>query len=229
MTHNKLATIYSSYHTSFIDKMIVKKRLEMIKVINEYLEDKSLIDVLDIGTTGDSKNPSSNILIKNLQNFRIYKSISDQKINSNFFNITLQKSITDDFTLDEIKVFSSDLVVSNATIEHVGNYENQKKMIENIIKLSNKFFIIITPNRSHPLEFHTKIPFFHWLPKKIHRKLLSLLSFDALAKEENLNLMSKKEINLILKKFTNITYELKGIKFLLFKSNFIIIGKKTSY
>jgi hypothetical protein len=228
MTHNKLATIYSSYHTSFIDKMIVKKRLEMIKVVNEYLEDKSLIDVLDIGTTGDSKNPSSNILIKNLQNFRIYKSISDQKINSNFFNITLQKSITDDFTLDEIKVFSSDLVVSNATIEHVGNYENQKKMIENIIKLSNKFFIIITPNRSHPLEFHTKIPFFHWLPKKIHRKLLSLLSFDALAKEENLNLMSKKEINLILKKFTNITYELKSIKFLLFKSNFIIIGKKTS-
>ena len=26
-----------------------------------------------------------------------------------------------------------------------------------------KYFIIITPNRYHPLDFHTKLPFFHWL------------------------------------------------------------------
>jgi hypothetical protein len=228
MNHKSSETIYSTHHTNFIDKILVKKRFEMIEVINQFLNKKDLNDVLDVGTTSDDQNPSSNILIKNLKNFKTYNSISDQKITSNFFNKILQKSITDDFTDDEIKQYSSDLVISNATIEHVGNYENQKKMIENIIKFSNKFFIIITPNRFHPLEFHTKIPFFHWLPKKIHRKLLSLLNFEALAKEENLNLMSKKEINLILKKFTNITYELKGIKFLLFKSNFIIIGKKTS-
>ena len=33
---------------------------------------------------------------------------------------------------------SSDLVISSATIEHVGSYENQIKMLKNIIKLTNK-------------------------------------------------------------------------------------------
>ena len=60
-------------------------------------------------------------------------------------------------------------------------------MCENIINLSKKYFIIITPNRFHPIDFHTKIPFLHWLPKKIHRLLLSLLGFKLLSKEKNLN------------------------------------------
>ena len=51
-------------------------------------------------------------------------------------------------------------------------------MCENIIKLSKKYFIIITPNRLHPLEFHTKIPLIHWMPKKIHRKILKFLGFN---------------------------------------------------
>ena len=226
MNHKVSETIYSTYHTSFIDKILVKKRFEMITIINHFLNNEKLIDVLDIGTTSDEINPSSNILIKNLKKFMIYKSISDQKITSNFFNTTLQKSITDDFTEDEIKEYSSDLVISNATIEHVGSFENQNKMFKNVVRLSNKFFIIITPNRYHPLEMHTKIPLLHWLPKKIHRQLLYLLNFKGLAKEENLNLMSQKDIILILKQFKKITYQLKSINFLFFKSNFIIIGKK---
>ena len=110
----------------------------------------------------------------------------------------------------------------------MGSFDNQEKMIKNIIQLSKKFFIIITPNRGHPIELHTKLPFLHWLPKNIHRKLLSLMGFDILAKEENLNLLSKNEIILTLKKYNNISYELKSINFLFFKSNIIIIGKKNN-
>ena len=111
----------------------------------------------------------------------------------------------------------------------MGSLENQEKMIENVIQLSKKFFVIITPNRGHPLELHTKLPFLHWLHKDIHRKLLSILGFDILAKEENLNLLSKSEIISILRKHNNISYELKGINFLFFKSNIIIIGKKNNF
>ena len=35
-------------------------------------------------------------------------------------------------------LFSSDIIISNATIEHVGKTANQIKMISNIIKLSKK-------------------------------------------------------------------------------------------
>lgn len=226
---NESTKLYSSLHTSFIDRVLVKKRYEMINIVNQYFKDIDLNDVLDIGTTSDEKNSSSNILIKNLKKFKNYKSISDQKITSSFFKKSLQKSITEDFTENEINEFSSDLVVSNATIEHVGSLENQEKMIENVIQLSKKFFVIITPNRGHPLELHTKLPFLHWLHKDIHRKLLSILGFDILAKEENLNLLSKSEIIRILRKHNNISYELKGINFLFFKSNIIIIGKKNNF
>lgn len=83
------------------------------------------------------------------------------------------------------------MVISNATIEHVGNEKQQLKMLKNIIKLTKKIFIVITPNRLHPIEFHTKIPFIHWLPKKIHRKILSVIGQKYLSEEKNLNLLKK--------------------------------------
>ena len=226
MESNNTKTIYSSNHINFFEKIISKKRLEMILVVNDYLKNQKLIDVVDIGTTNDQENPSSNIIIKNLQNFQVYKSISDQRIDKGFFTKCLNKSIVEEFTQIELDEYSSDLVISNATIEHVGNYQNQKKMINNIIKLSKKYFIVITPNRFHPVEPHSKLPFLHWLPKTVHRKLLSFLGHSILSKEENLNLLSKKDIHQIMSSFQNISYEIKYINFLFLKSNFIIIGKK---
>ena len=68
-----------------------------------------------------------------------------------FFSKILKKSITEEFSENELYKFSSDLVISNATIEHVDGVLNQKKMIENIIKLTKKIFVITTPNRFHPI------------------------------------------------------------------------------
>ena len=57
----------------------------MIKMINEYFKDISLNDALDIVTTNDMEYDHSNYLIKNLENIKFFKSISDQKIISTFF------------------------------------------------------------------------------------------------------------------------------------------------
>ena len=65
-------------------------------------------------------------------------------------------------------------------------------MVSNMIKLSKKMVIISTPYRYHPLEFHTKIPFIHWLPKKIHRMILKKFNLVFYSKEENLNLLHLK-------------------------------------
>ena len=219
-----MSTIYSHNHTSFIDKIIIKKRSEMINIINENLNKEIFDDALDIGTTNDMEFPSSNYLIKNLKKIKKYKSISDQKINSAFFSTTLKKSITDDFSLEEINLHNADLVISNATIEHVGSYSNQLKMVSNIINFSKKKFIISMPNRFHPIDFHTKIPFIHWLPKKIHRKILSLIGLGYYAKEENLNLLSLNNLIMLLDNFNNIEYKIFRIRFFGFVSNFILIG-----
>ena len=202
-------SIYAENHYKLMDRILIKKRLDMIKIINEYLEDQSTLDVLDIGSTNDNDHHSSNYIIKNLNKFNSYKSISDQKIQTTFFDKCLNKSIIEDFSKEELEEYSSDLVISNATIEHVGSYDNQFKMLNNIIKLSKKYFIIITPNRFHPIELHTKLPFIHWLPKKIHRILLKLIGFESLSKEENLNLMSKTDLLSMIKNFGDIEFDIK--------------------
>ena len=122
-----MSKIYAVNHYTFIDKIVIKKRQEMCDIINEELSDYTIQDALDIGSTNDLDNKSSNYLIRNLKNIKIYKSISDQVISNNFFSKCLTKSITENFSYDEIQSMKSDVVISNATIEHVGGFEQQKK------------------------------------------------------------------------------------------------------
>ena len=220
-------TIYAINHYNFFDKIVLRKRLEISNVINNTINDLQIHDALDIGTTSDDENASSNIVIKNIKNIDKFKCISDQIANFDFFNKSLNKSITEEFSENELYEFSSDLVVSNATIEHVGNTLNQKKMLENVIKLTKKIFVITTPNKFYPIELHTKIPLIHWFPKSIYRKLLKFLGLSFYADEKNLNLLSVNELKKMLDNY-KIMYEIKFIKLFFFKSNIIIIGKKFS-
>jgi hypothetical protein len=217
--------IYSQNHFKFFDKIITKKRFEIIDIINDQIFNNNIIDVLDVGTTCDTENVSSNLIVKGLKNVKEFHSISNQKIKSNFFKKILQKSIVENFSEEELEKFKSDMVISSATIEHVGNYNNQKMMLRNMVKLCKKMIIITTPNRYHPVDFHTKIPFIHWLPKSIHRKILKILNLSFYAKEENLNLLSKSDF-IDLAKDEDIKYEFKYIKLLSLKSNLIFIGKR---
>ena len=225
--HKDQDTIYAINHYNFFDKIVFKKRLEISNIINNVIKDLQIHDALDIGTTSDDKNASSNIVIKNIKNIDKFKCISDQIVNSDFFHKSLNKSITEEFSENELYDFSSDLVVSNATIEHVGNTLNQKKMLENVIKLTKKIFVITTPNKFYPIELHTKIPLIHWFPKSIYRKILKILGLSFYANEENLNLLSVNELKKMLDNY-KIMYEIKFIKLFFFKSNIIIIGKKFS-
>ena len=220
-----MSKIYAVNHYTFIDKIVIKKRQEMCDIINEELSDYTIQDALDIGSTNDLDNKSSNYLIRNLKNIKIYKSISDQVISNNFFSKCLTKSITENFSYDEIQSMKSDVVISNATIEHVGGFEQQKKMIENMLLLTKKYFIITTPNRYHPLDFHTKLPILHWFPKRIHRKLLKLLKLEFFSKEENLNLLSKKDLITLLEIVGVNNFKIFDVSLLGFKSNLIVIGK----
>jgi hypothetical protein len=69
MNKNK-KTIYAINHYNFFDKIVLKKRLEISNIINKIIEDLQLYDALDIGTTNDDKNVSSNTVIKNIKNIK---------------------------------------------------------------------------------------------------------------------------------------------------------------
>ena len=88
---------------------------------------------------------------------------------------------------------SFDLVVSFAVIEHVGSRTQQQAFVRELCRVG-KTCCITTPNRWYPVEFHTAVPLIHWFPPSWFRALLKLLGKHFFAKEENLNLLSEKEV-----------------------------------
>ena len=95
-----------------------------------------------------------------------------------------------------------DVAFSNAVIEHVGSRESQRAFILEMLRVSRIFFLT-TPNRWFPVEFHTALPFLHFLPNKVYRKLLTILGETYWSKEENLNLLSRKELGALFPAETN--------------------------
>ncbi len=88
---------------------------------------------------------------------------------------------------------SFDLVVSFAVIEHIGSRARQKAFVQELCRVG-RTCCITTPNRWYPIEFHTVLPLVHWLPPSWFRTVLKWLGKGFYAKEENLNLLSEKEV-----------------------------------
>ena len=218
--------IYSAFHLSFIEKLILKKRIEMKKKIEENINFENINSICDVGTTEDISNKSSNFLIKSFTNIKNKNSITDQLIKDDIFKNKIQASITSNLQPAQVNQLKSDISFSSATIEHVGCRDNQKKMIENMINLSKKYIIITTPNKFHPIEFHTKLPLLHFLPKIIYKSLLNLVGYSYFAKIENLNLLSVDDLSKILNMFSNIKFKIIKIKLFGFTSNLVAICEK---
>jgi len=116
-----------------------------------------------------------------------------------------------------------DIVFCNAVVEPVGEYQEQKKFIYEICRVGKKIFVT-TPNYWFPLDAHTLIPFAHWLPQKIKRKIYKMFGREYWADINHLNLLSEK-------KFVSLFPE--GIDIKLYKqkifgitSNFIAVVEK---
>jgi SAM-dependent methyltransferase len=66
-----------------------------------------------------------------------------------------------------------DLVFSNAVIEHVGGREQQRRFVEESLRVARRAFIT-TPNRWFPVEVHTRLPLVHWLPDALAHRAYDL-------------------------------------------------------
>lgn len=115
-----------------------------------------------------------------------------------------------------------DIAFCNAVIEHVGNAKRQKEFINEMLRVSSSFFLT-TPNRWCPLEFHTAIPLLHFMPKKMYRKILNMLGETYWSKEENLNLLSKKELRALFPKESNVRID--NVRLLGVSTNLVAYGK----
>ena len=221
---------YSEAKKSFLYKIFQKITLNarndffnLFLVNNNYSKYNS---VIDIGST-PSTDKEQNTFLENTKDNQNVTCLSNQDcriLKKKFKNI--KNVIIGNANNTLLEKNSFEIVHSNATIEHVGSFENQVSFVREMIKISKESVFIQTPNRFYPIDFHTILPFIHWLPKKIHRKILSLIGLQYLDKEENLNLLNTNNLIDMMKNFKNIRYDIRYVKFLLFKSNIILIGKK---
>ncbi|MCC8109508.1 MAG: class I SAM-dependent methyltransferase [Planctomycetes bacterium] len=67
-----------------------------------------------------------------------------------------------------------DIIWSNAVWEHVGPHDRQLLFLNEIKRVARRAYIT-TPNRYFPFEVHTKLPFFHYLPRRQFDRILRAL------------------------------------------------------
>jgi len=116
---------------------------------------------------------------------------------------------------------SFDLVFSNAVVEHVGSREQQHEFLNEILRVGKRAFVT-TPNRRHPIEFHTATPLFHYLPPRVYRPIYAAAGFEFFSKEENLNLLDANEFLDLLPPEARVRAELAFHRFLGMRSNLLL-------
>jgi hypothetical protein len=222
---------YFQYFTfglgGIIDRILYQKRREIFDCFMREMSPTEKDTVLDIGVS-DEDHPSSNLFEKlypytsritavGIHNFKHLKEV--------YPGLTFVRADGRSLPFDDN---SFDYVYSHAVLEHTGSRASQLAFIAEAFRVATKGVFITTPNRSHPVEFHTAIPLLHYLPHKFYRKIYSLLGKKFYAREENLNLLSAKELLSLGYRIQSkgVKIKLRDTKFLLFSANLILIVKK---
>jgi len=226
MNNNKVYWNEVALLNSFFKKKLLENREKIFKIFYNKINYNNEMSFLDVGTTANTEK-NHNLILQKISNNKNITCLSNQDcsfLKKKFPNV--KDFIIGDGCDNQLNDNTYDIVYSNATIEHVGSHNNQKLFISECVRVAKKTIFITTPNRYFPIDFHTKIPFIHMLPKIIHRKILNLFGYSFFAKEENLNLLSKKDLISLCEKLKIKNYKIILYKLYFFTSNLILIIQK---
>ena len=208
----------------FISQLLINRR----KMYQIFLKNISIDDqttILDVGTA-PSIEEHENYLVHQYKWKKNLTCLSNQDCSILKSKYNDLKLVKDDGRKSSLEDSSFDIVYSNATIEHVGNSQNQMNFIQECVRLSKSKIFISMPNRYFPIDFHSKIPLIHMLPKNIHRRIIKFFGESFFGHEENLNLLGKKDLILFLEKLNIKKFKIIKHKLLFLTSNIILIIEK---
>jgi hypothetical protein len=123
------------------------------------------IDILDIGGTQAFWNLMSSSRERDLRVTLL--NIEHQPVTSSQF----QSVVGDARSMPQYGNRQFDVVFSNSVIEHVGSYENQRSMAQEVQRVGKRYWVQ-TPNKRFPLEPHFLFPFFQYLPSSVRAQMV---------------------------------------------------------
>jgi hypothetical protein len=186
---------------SFVNRLR-RRRFSLLKDKIELLAaTKNELKILDIG--GDIsywkhigwENPRSVIYLLNLYENTIPEKDAGQ------FRAVVGNAAALPFSRGDF-----DLVFSNSVIEHMGSPEKQEEFAKEVVRISDKY-IIQTPSFWFPLEPHSLIPFFQFIPHRLRARLIMRFDinyFPKAATYEEALTVSRSTIMLTRKQFSKL-------------------------
>lgn len=121
---------------------------------------------------------------------------------------------------------SFDIVHSSAVLEHVGAMDNQAAYVRECVRVARRAVFLTTPNRWFPVEFHTLVPFLHWLPRRHFRMLLRQFGLAFFAEEANLNLLTRRDLRKIVRAVNDFAFEVSAVALAGWPSNLLLVGQR---
>ncbi|HEY3910599.1 MAG TPA: class I SAM-dependent methyltransferase [Stellaceae bacterium] len=167
------------------------------KMFDAFLRDSAIAasdTVLDIGATSDRSFDHSNYLEAW---YPAKARVTALGIDDASFLTGMYPGLTfvrGDGRALPFRSLSFDYVHSSAVLEHIGDHRRQQSFLREVWRVARKGIFITTPNRWFPVEFHTVLPLVHWLPAPLFRDALRRLGMEFYAREENLNLLSRRNL-----------------------------------
>jgi hypothetical protein len=209
-------------------RVAAKTRERMFRDFMKHFSPSQDEIVLDIGATSDRTYAASNYF-EDLYPYKDKITASGMD-DASFLEIQYPgvKFIFADALNLPFEDNSFDLIHSSAVLEHVGSFENQKKMIVECLRVARRGICLTTPNRWFPIEFHTQLPLIHWLPKPAGRALFKKLGYEFFAEEANLNLMTRSEIRKIVGSIDGWSFDIHSASVLGWQSNLILFAERDS-
>jgi hypothetical protein len=182
--------------TDIHERVSLATRKRMFKIAVSKLGLKAGQTMVDFGTTPDVERQDSNCMIPWFADLGMSVALASPEDITHLatvFSFARILPATGFHYPIAAGVHEFDLVTSSAVLEHCGDRVHQIAHIKECARVADRIFLTI-PNRWHWLEFHTKIPLMHWLPKSMHRGCLDIAGLHFWAKEENLNLLSVRQL-----------------------------------
>jgi len=91
---------------------------------------------------------------------------------------------------------SFDWVFSNAVIEHVGNWEDQRQFAAEIRRVASRGYFITTPNLYFPIEPHALLPLYQFYPERLKRLALRV-SPGYMKEVQHIELLTKEKLQVL--------------------------------